>query len=48
MVFKNENCKFNEDAVGIQHINILKDVLDTLLSYNSKLEEEGRELMGKS
>ena len=49
MVFKNENCTFSDGAigsVGIQYINIPKDVLDTLLRYNSKLEEEVRALKG--
>ena len=50
MVFKNENCTFNDGSigsVGIQYINIPKDVLDTILRYNQKLEEEVRELKGK-
>jgi len=34
------------DTVGIQYINIPKDVLDTILRYNQKLEEEVRELKG--
>ncbi len=46
MVFKNENCTFNDSVVGIQYINIPKDVLDTLLRYNQKLEEEVRALKG--
>ena len=49
MVFKNENCTFSDGAigsVGIQYINIPKDVLDTILRYNQKLEEEVRALKG--
>ena len=34
------------DTVGIQYINIPKDVLDTLLRYHSKLEEKVRALKG--
>ena len=44
MVFKNENCTFNDNAVGIQYVNIPKEVLDTILRYNQKLEDEVREL----
>jgi transcriptional regulator with XRE-family HTH domain len=44
MVFKNENCTFTDNAVGIQYVNIPKEVLDTILRYNQKLEEEVREL----
>ena len=49
MVFKNENCTFSDNAQLINHnyINIPKDVLDTILRYNQKLEEEVRELKGK-
>jgi hypothetical protein len=49
MVFKNENCTFSDSVQlnqGIQYINIPKDVLDTLLRYHSKLEEEVRALKG--
>jgi len=36
------------DTVGIQYINIPKDVLDTILRYNQKLEEEIERLKGIS
>jgi transcriptional regulator with XRE-family HTH domain len=42
----NENCVFNDQSVGIQNISIPKEVLDTILRYNKKLEEEN-ELLKK-
>lgn len=38
---KNENCTFNDHAIaGVQYVNIPQDVLDIVLKYNQKLEEE--------
>lgn len=37
---KNEYCTFNDNAIGIQIVSIPKDVLDIILKYNQKLEEE--------
>lgn len=37
---KNENCTFTDQAVGIQFVNIPQAVLDTMLKYNQKLEED--------
>ena len=41
---KNENCTFTDQAVGIQFVNIPQAVLDTMLKYNQKLEEENANL----
>ena len=41
---KNENCTFTDQAVGIQFVNIPQAVLDTMLKYNQKLEEENATL----
>lgn len=37
---KNENCTFNDNSIGINYVNIPQDLLDTVLKYNRKLEEE--------
>ena len=37
---KNENCTFNDNSIGINYVNIPEDLLDTVLKYNRKLEEE--------
>jgi transcriptional regulator with XRE-family HTH domain len=38
---KNKNCTFSDNAVaGVQYISIPQEVLDTVLRYNKKLEEE--------
>jgi transcriptional regulator with XRE-family HTH domain len=37
---KNENCTFNDNSIGINYINIPQELLDTVLKYNRKLEEE--------
>jgi transcriptional regulator with XRE-family HTH domain len=39
-IAKNENCTFNDNAVGIQIISIPKDALKIMLKYTAKLEEE--------
>jgi transcriptional regulator with XRE-family HTH domain len=44
---KNENCTFNDQSIGIQYITIPQDVLDTVLKYNKKLEEENTALKEK-
>ncbi len=36
---KNENCTFNENAIGIQYVNIPQSVFDIIIKYNAKLEE---------
>lgn len=36
----NEHCVFNDQSIAIQNISLPKDVLETLLKYNKKLEEE--------
>ena len=39
-VATNENCTFNDNAIGIQIVSIPKDALDIMLKYTAKLEEE--------
>lgn len=41
---KNENCTFNDNSVGIQNISIPQEVLDIILRYNKKLEDEIKQL----
>jgi transcriptional regulator with XRE-family HTH domain len=41
---KNINCTFNDNSVGIQYINIPKEIYETMLKYNKKLEEENEVL----
>ena len=41
---KNEYCAFNDNATGIQIVSMPKDVLDIILKYNQKLEEENLNL----
>lgn len=41
---KNDNCTFNEHSVGIQYVNIQQSILDTVLKYNARLEEENKML----
>jgi transcriptional regulator with XRE-family HTH domain len=36
----NENFVFNDQSVGFQYISIPQEVLDTILRYNKKLEED--------
>lgn len=36
----NENCIFNDQSVGIQNISLPIEVLETILRYNKKLEED--------
>ena len=36
----NENCVFNDQSVGIQNISLPIEVLETILRYNKKLEED--------
>jgi hypothetical protein len=43
----NQNCTFNEHSVGIQYVNIPQDVLDMMLRYTKKLEEENEKLQQK-
>jgi transcriptional regulator with XRE-family HTH domain len=43
----NENCVFNDQSVGIQNISLPIDVLETILRYNKKLEEENAFLKTK-
>lgn len=43
----NENCVINDQSVGIQNISLPVDVLDALLRYNKKLEEENELLKNK-
>ena len=45
--FKNINCTFNDHTIGIQYVNIPQNVLDTILKYNQKLEEEVNSLKAK-
>lgn len=44
---KNESCTFNNDAIGIQYVNIPQNVFDIVLKYNQKLEEEINNLKNK-
>lgn len=44
IITKNENCTFNDNSIGIQYISIPQEVLDTVLKYNKKLEEENKSL----
>jgi hypothetical protein len=37
---KNNNCTFNDNAVGIQYVNIPQDVLEIIIKYNNRLEED--------
>ncbi len=37
---KNENCTFNDQSIGIQYISIPEKVLDVVMKYNEKLEED--------
>ena len=38
---KNEKCTFSDNSVaGVQYVYIPQEVLDTVLRYNKKLEEE--------
>ncbi len=37
---KNENCTFNENAIGIQYVNIPQNVFDIIIKYNAKLEND--------
>jgi transcriptional regulator with XRE-family HTH domain len=41
---KNENCTFNDSAIGIQYVNIPENVFDIIIKYNAKLEEENKKL----
>ncbi len=43
----NENCVFNDQSIGIQNISLPVEVLDALLRYNKKLEEENELLKNK-
>ena len=36
----NENCNFNDQPIAIQYITIPQEVLDTVLKFNKKLEED--------
>ena len=36
----NENRPFSDQSVGIQYISIPKEVLETVLKFNKKLEED--------
>lgn len=36
----NENCTFNDQSIGIQYIFIPQEVLETVLEFNKKLEED--------
>ena len=46
---KNENCTFSENSVGgIQNINIPQYILDVIIKYNAKLEEENEKLQKKN
>jgi transcriptional regulator with XRE-family HTH domain len=44
---KNVNCTFNDNSVGIQYVTIPQEVLETVLKYNKKLEEENTLLKEK-
>lgn len=37
---KNDNCTFNNNSIGIHYVNIPDYILDIILKYNKKLEEE--------
>ena len=41
---KNENCTFNDTSIGINYINIPQNLLDIVVKYNHKLEEENKNL----
>lgn len=41
---KNENCTFQDNAIGIQNITIPQNVFDIIIKYNAKLEEENTTL----
>lgn len=44
VVIKNENCTFTDNAIGIQYVNIPQEVYAIVMKYNSKLEEENKQL----
>lgn len=43
---KNENCTFNDNSsvVGVQYVSVPQEILDAVLRYNKKLEDENEEL----
>lgn len=44
---KNENCTFTDTSIGIQYVSVPQEILDTVLKYNKKLEDEIEELKKK-
>ena len=47
-IVKNENCTFNDNAVGIQIISMPKEAWDFMVKYSNKLEEEITQLKEQS
>lgn len=41
---KNENCTFHDSNIGVQYINVPKQMLETLMKYTKLLEEKIEEL----
>lgn len=44
---KNENCTFADASIGIQYVSVPQEILDTVLKYNKKLEDEIEELKSR-
>jgi len=45
----NQNCTFNGQSVGgVQYINIPQDVLDMMVRYTKKLEDENEKFRGNT
>lgn len=41
---KNENCTFNDNAIGFQIISMPKEAWEIMIKYSNKLEEENAQL----
>ena len=40
VALKNENCTFNDNAIGIQYVNIPQEIYAIVMKYNTKMEQE--------
>lgn len=47
IAIKNDNCTFNDNAIGIQYVNIPQEVFEIIIKYNATLEEENKQLKGE-
>ncbi len=41
---KNENCTFHDSNIGVNYVSIPQSLLDVVMKYNQKLEEENQVL----